>query len=234
MRRVSHAQYILKSTNVNYLLENWAKGRLYLNAIRKSISTKTYPIKDAQDLLAKFNKSAFKANECQDLVIFANSLIEKKARVFTFSNDKASLEFLLNLHRISEGKTSEEYFKTVPKIQDKILELLCRDTFYAIAFTSRLRTAKDQAKVIADKLSSETLYSYYKSKNVNGKATKFYKLIEAYANNKQDQLLESDWEFSGMTSTARTMIESIKDYKDAVRISKELMETLVFEGTDHR
>ncbi|MGL4561482.1 MAG: hypothetical protein ACRCV0_04250 [Brevinema sp.] len=126
MRRVSHAQYILKSTNVNYLLENWAKGRLYLNAIRKSISTKTYPIKDAQDFLDKFNRSSFKVNECQDLVVFANSLIEKKAKTFVFGMDQVSLEFLFDL-KWAYGSRDRDGSLTTTKVKLDDNEFQARD-----------------------------------------------------------------------------------------------------------
>ncbi|MGL4560719.1 MAG: hypothetical protein ACRCV0_00315, partial [Brevinema sp.] len=169
MRRASHAQYILKSTNVNYLLENWAKGRLYLNAIRKSILTKTYPIKDAQDLLAKFNRSAFKANECQDLVIFANSLIEKKARIFSFGIDQVSLEFLLS-KEIYDSKTSLQRIND-PKFSAKkeFLDVLTK-TFYSlnlkyvpVLVTGTIRSAKTQVDILMKKLTntSKNMYQYY-------------------------------------------------------------------------
>ncbi|MGL4561026.1 MAG: hypothetical protein ACRCV0_01885, partial [Brevinema sp.] len=145
-----YAQYILKSTNVNDLLENWAKGRLYVNAIRRSISTKTYPIKDAQDLLAKFNRSAFKANECQDLVVFANSLIDKKARVFTFGMDQASLEFLL---LSSEYSNSIVYYNKLTNSAKQKFSKALIETFYVmgikyipVVITDGYRTFEEQAQ----------------------------------------------------------------------------------------
>ncbi|MGL4561023.1 MAG: hypothetical protein ACRCV0_01870, partial [Brevinema sp.] len=137
-----YAQYILKSTNVNDLLENWAKGRLYVNAIRRSISTKTYPIKDAQDLLAKFNRSAFKANECQDLVIFANSLIDKKARVFTFGMDQASLEFLFDL-KWAYGSCDRDGSPTTTKAKLEDKKFQARDTLIKYAIQAFYALGKD-------------------------------------------------------------------------------------------
>ncbi|MGL4560696.1 MAG: hypothetical protein ACRCV0_00200 [Brevinema sp.] len=156
---------------MNYLLENWAKGRLYVNAIRKSISTKTYPIKDAQDLLAKINRSAFKSNECQDLVIFVNSLIEKKAKTFVFGMDQVSLEFLLDWNATDRDGTSTGSYFHKSGVKDsckKGLISLLEKVFYdlgnkyqPVQITSSFRTSGDQARIMSDLMLENKMLGLY-------------------------------------------------------------------------
>ena len=148
----SFGTYLLGSNSVDTLIHHWAKGRIYQRNKGMSVSKKTYPVRDAINLLKSYNQSHINhPKDCLKLIEFAMSLVEKKTKVITFGMDTESLKFLL---LPSEYSNSISYYNKLnnSEAKSKFVKALI-DTFYSmgvkyvpVVITDGFRTMDEQAE----------------------------------------------------------------------------------------
>ena len=169
--------YLLGSNSVDTLIHHWAKGRIYQRNKGMSVSKKTYPVRDAINLLKSYNQSHINhPKDCLKLIEFAMSLVEKKTKVITFGMDTDSLEFLFDDSKKPSKKnlvtdmSSNAVSKMLQLTIDAFYELGIK--FQKVQINSGYRTHEKQAGIMM-KLSNLDAYG------ITQYFVKYLKLIKA-------------------------------------------------------